>query len=119
MATLHSAFETARKTNAGFRPARLVMNPTDALNFFEALPEKYVDKNVYAVASAEFGAINEMGATFIGRIAVPGMGIIDVISYSGAYRSNKKHGHQLYSAGQGNPCTAGNRSNRYRPRHQR
>lgn len=89
MATLHSAFETTRKTNAGFRPARLVMNPTDALNFFEALPEKYVDKNVYAVASAEFGAINEMGATFIGRISVPGMGIIDVISYSGAYRSNK------------------------------
>lgn len=89
MATLQAAFETARKTNAGFRPAHLVMNPTDALNFFEALPEKYVDKNLYAVASAEFSAINEMGATFIGRISVPGMGIIDVISYSGAYRSNK------------------------------
>lgn len=89
IATLVSAFEAARGVNAGFRATRLIMNPTDALNFFESLPEKYLDKNIYAIASAEYGAINEMGASFIGRISVPGMGLLDVISYNGAYRTAK------------------------------
>lgn len=86
--TLQTAFETARAVNAGFRPACLVMNPTDAVNFMEALPDKYIDKNQFGTVSAVFGAIDEMGATYIGRIAVPGMGVIDVISYSGVYRTD-------------------------------
>lgn len=85
--TLQTAFDTARQSNAAFRPVCLIMNPADALNLMEALPEKYIDRNQFGTASAVFGAVDEMGATYIGRIAVPGMGVIDIISYSGAYRS--------------------------------
>ena len=85
--TLQDAFNAARKVNKAFKPAALIMNPLDALNLMEALDEKYIDRNMFGTASVVFGEIDSDGVTVVGRIAVPGMGMIEVLSYAGSSKS--------------------------------
>lgn len=88
VATLQAAWETVRKVNAGFRPMCLILNPSDGMNFMSALPEKYIDRNQYGIASAVFGEIDSDGVILLGRVSIPGMGYIEILSYGGAYRNS-------------------------------